>query len=70
MPVLPLACVEKLIRNAGAKRVSESATKTMVKVLEEIGNELAKNASELAVHAGRKTVVDEDILLAHKNWTE
>ena len=36
----------------------------MAKVLEETAMEIAKKATLFANHAGRKTVVSEDILLA------
>ncbi|MFH1978323.1 MAG: histone family protein [Candidatus Aenigmatarchaeota archaeon] len=67
MNELPLACVEKVMRNAGAKRVSKSATQALTKILEEIGAELSQDAADFAKHANRKTVVDADIHLAHKN---
>ncbi|MBE0522412.1 MAG: histone family protein [Candidatus Methanoperedenaceae archaeon] len=63
-PVLPLAPVERIIRNAGARRVSEDAGIELSKVLEEIGLEISREAITLAKHAGRTTVKEEDIRLA------
>ena len=63
-PVLPLAPVERIIRNAGAGRVSEGAGMELSNVLEEIGLEIAREAIVLAKHAGRTTVKEEDIRLA------
>ena len=63
-PVLPLAPVERIIRNAGAGRVSESAGMELSNVLEEIGLEIAREAIVFAKHAGRTTVKEEDIRLA------
>ncbi len=61
---LPLASVGKLIRKAGADRVSEDAAKELGKLLEEISINVAREAVTLARHAGRRTVKVEDIRLA------
>ncbi|MBU7032306.1 MAG: histone family protein [Theionarchaea archaeon] len=64
--VLPLASVDKLIRKAGAHRVSEGAAKELGTHLQETAIEVAREAITLASHAGRKTVKAEDIRLAQK----
>lgn len=66
MTELPVAAVDRIIRKAGARRVSESAARELAEVLEEYALEIASEASELAEHAGRKTVRDTDIRLAAK----
>ena len=58
------ARVEKLIRNAGAQRVSAEAIETFNEVLTEMGKDIAKYAVELARHSGRKTVKEGDVKLA------
>ena len=66
MPKLPLAPFEKLLKESGAKRVSKSATKAFVRIVEDFGDGIGRDASELAKHANRKTVTEADILLADK----
>ena len=58
------ARVEKLIRTAGAHRVSAGAINRLNEVLTNRGMELAKYAVEIARHSGRKTVKESDIILA------
>ena len=66
MVKLPLAPFEKLLKESGAKRVSESATKAFVQAIEEIGSDIGKEASDLAKHAGRKTLLEADIVLVRR----
>ncbi|MHA2298000.1 MAG: histone [Candidatus Hodarchaeales archaeon] len=58
------ARVEKLIRMAGAQRVSADAVERMNEILSDFGTTIAKYAVEIARHSGRKTVKENDIKLA------
>lgn len=66
MAELPLAPVKRLIKNAGAERVSEDASALFAEHLEEQATIIAENAVKLANHAGRKTVKADDIKLSVK----
>ena len=66
--ILPKAPVERLIRQAGGERVADEASLELASVLEKIGLEISEQANKFAKHAGRKTVVLEDIKLASEEW--
>lgn len=62
--VIPRAPVARILMNAGAKRVSESAADEFADELHKITLEIAERAARIAKHSGRKTVQAEDIKLA------
>ena len=64
MPYISLSSMEKILREAGAERVSPSACIALRGILEDIAREISKKAIKIAKHAKRKTVRGEDIRLA------
>jgi histone H3/H4 len=64
--MLSLAAFERILKRAGAKRVSQSALEEFSAVMEEKLYVVAKEAAILAKHAGRKTIIADDIRLARK----
>jgi histone H3/H4 len=67
MAKLPIAPFEKIMKENGAKRVSFSAGEALAEIAGEIAAQVSRNASILAEHAGRKTVIRKDVELARKN---
>ncbi|NOZ80560.1 MAG: histone [DPANN group archaeon] len=63
---LPLAAMEKLLKQAGAARVSDDAKAALKETLEEMALDIGAEAWKYAQHAGRKTVKAVDIKLASK----
>jgi DNA-binding protein len=66
-PELGLASMYRVIKKSGGDRVSEDAADELRKVVEAIAEKIARQAVELSIHAGRKTVKSEDVHLASKN---
>ncbi len=64
--ILPVAAMEKLLKKAGAPRVSNSAKEELRGVLENYAEEIGEKAFKFAKHSGRKTVKADDIKLAVK----
>ena len=66
MAVLPLKAVERMLRDAGAKRVSKGASEEFSKYLEQLAGEIAADANRRAQHSGRITVTEKDVLMVRK----
>jgi len=65
--VISLSAMEKIMKGAGANRVSDEAKEAMREILEELGEKIGKNADELSRHAGRRTVKADDVRMASKH---
>ncbi|MBW2996369.1 NFYB/HAP3 family transcription factor subunit [Candidatus Woesearchaeota archaeon] len=64
--LLPLAAMEKILKQSGAERVSDKAKAALKAVVEEQAEQIAVQAVKFAAHAGRKTVKAGDVRLASK----
>jgi histone H3/H4 len=67
---IKVAPMHKLIKRAGAARVSEESAMALGRALEEIGVKVAREAIDYAKHAGRKTVKARDIEIAAQKVLE
>ena len=68
--IIPRAPVARILLSAGARRVSNDAVEELAKVIQTITEELSQQAVEVAKHAGRKTVLHSDIIIAKKRCFE
>lgn len=67
MSEIPKAPIARIIKEAGAERVSDDAKAALADYLDEVARNVAKEANNVAKIAKRKTVKADDIKLAIKN---
>lgn len=60
--------LEKILKKAGAERISQQAIEELRKIAEDISEQIAREAVELARHANRITIKKEDIELAARRF--
>ena len=66
MVKIPLAAMERIIRDATPGRVSDDAKEALKESLEQEAREIIEKADTLSKHAGRNTLMREDIILGKK----
>jgi histone H3/H4 len=64
---LPIAAVVRIAKQSGAERVGSDGAAALVAKAEDYIAHLVKEANKFAVHAGRKTIKEEDVALAVKS---
>ncbi|MBU5689744.1 MAG: NFYB/HAP3 family transcription factor subunit [Candidatus Aenigmatarchaeota archaeon] len=67
---LPLMPFERILKKAGAKRVSKGAMKEFASRMADYVHRLSAESAALATHAGRKTVIESDVRMARKKITK
>ncbi len=65
-----LSVMYRILKKAGADRVSDESANELRRILEEVGTAIAKGAVEMSTHAGRKTIKAEDVRLAAKQFSK
>ncbi len=68
MTEIPKAPITRIVKKAGAERISKDAEEKMVEAVEAYTEKLSEAAIDLAKHADRKTIQPEDIELAVKHF--
>ena len=63
---LGLSAMYRILKKAGAERVSDESAEELRSILEDVATTIAKSAVDMSSHAGRKTVKAEDVKLASK----
>lgn len=66
MSKIPIATVERMMREAGANRVSKEASIALAEYIKQLTRSLAIEAGEFADHFGRRTITEKDVNLAKK----
>ncbi len=61
--IISLSPLERILRKAGAERVSPKAASYLSQALEDIVIDLSSQAADVARHAKRKTINAQDIKL-------
>jgi len=67
---LGLSAMNRILKKAGAERVTHESANELRRIVEDIANEIAKNSIEMAKHAGRRTIRAEDVKLGSKSFSK
>jgi histone H3/H4 len=67
---LGLSAMYRILKKAGAERVSDESADELRRVVEELAINIAQSAVDMTSHAGRKTVKAEDVKLASKPFSK
>lgn len=67
---LGLSAMYRILKKAGADRVSDESAEELRRIIEEIAESIAKDAVQMSQHAGRKTIKSEDVKLASKPFAK
>ena len=67
---LGLSAMYRILKKSGAERGSDESAIELRRVIEEIAETIAKNATDMSKHAGRKTIKAEDVKLASKQFSK
>lgn len=67
MPELTSQPIRRIIKKAGAKRISDDAVRELALILESRSADIMKEALKVSEHAGRRTVMRKDVKMARKS---
>ena len=63
-----ITAMYRILKKAGAPRVSDESAEELRRTVEEIADGIAKSAVDMASHASRRTVKGEDIRMATRHY--
>lgn len=63
-----ITAMYRILKKAGAPRVSDESAEELRRTIEEIANGIAKDAVDMASHANRRTVKGQDIKMATRYY--
>ena len=66
MADISLSAAERLLKKAGAERVSKKAAEEFISLIEDIALDIGREIVEVAEHTGRKTVKEADVKFVEK----
>jgi len=69
-PPIPIAAMIKLMRKSSAERVSRAAAEELAYALQKEGIQIGKRALIFAFHAGRSTVMADDVKMVERERAE
>ncbi len=58
----------RILKKAGAARVSEESAEELRRTIEEIAGNIAKGAVDMATHANRRTIKGDDVRMATRHY--
>ncbi|MEE1116823.1 histone family protein [Methanosphaera sp.] len=68
MTEIPKAPVTRIVKSAGAERISKDAEEKIVEAVEAYTASLATAVIDVAKHAGRKTIQPDDVEVVLKHF--
>lgn len=63
-----LTAMYRILKKAGAARVSDESAEELRRTMEEIAGGIARGAIDMASHANRKTIKGEDVRLSARHY--
>ena len=64
MPELTSQPIRRIIKKAGAKRISDNAVREMAAILEKRASDIVREAWKISEHSDRRTVMRKDVRMA------
>lgn len=63
-----ITAMYRILKKAGASRVSDESAEELRRTIEEIADGIAKDAVDMANHANRRTIKGQDVKMATRHY--